>query len=197
MFSHYIKGKLPMSDAFTGTVYSAVVSLKYYGAAEFIVFRGGGALGTALLTVEACSDINASQVQPVEFHVVRVSPGDTHSVPVPSSGYTIPGGGSDLIICKIRAGSLARWGWDYARLKSVEQTVGMVAGAILVRLEEPRYGQVAAPTAITLEEEEAMRQSAKIPVPPTPPHPTPPVPVPPTPGPPAPPVPPKPAPPKR
>jgi hypothetical protein len=154
MTSHYIKGKLPMADGFTGTVYSAVINLKYYGAAEFIVFRGGGALGTALFTVEACSDINATQTQPIDFTYVRVSPGDTHSVPATVPSLTTPGGGSDIFILKIKATALGRWGWNHCRLKSVEQTVGQVAGAIIVRLEEPRYGQVAAFSAITAMVEE-------------------------------------------
>jgi hypothetical protein len=176
MFSHYIKGKLPMADSFTGTVYSAVVNLKYYGAAEFIVFRGGGALGNALLTIEACSDINATQVQPIEFTVVRVSPGDTPSVPASSMGYSVPSGGSDIIICKIKGAALGRWNWTHARLKSVEQTVGQVAGAIIVRLEEPRYGQIAAPSAITAMVEEVPKTAAQptTPVPPIPPCPAPP-----------------------
>jgi hypothetical protein len=157
MTSHYIKGKLPMADGFTGTVYSAVVNLKYYGAAEFIVFRGGGALGTSLLTIEACSDINATQVQPVEFTYVRVSPGDTHSAPATVASLTTPGGGADIFILKIRGSALGRWGWTHARLKSVEQTVGQVAGAILIRLEEPRYGRVESMTAITMAEQEEQR----------------------------------------
>jgi hypothetical protein len=155
MSSHYIKGKLPMGDAFTGTVYSAVVNLKYYGAAEFIVFRGGGALGRSTLTIEACSNLSATQVSPVEFTYRRVHPGDTHSAPQSVMSVLTESSGSDIYILKIKGTSLGASGWTYARLKSVEQTVGVVAGAILVRLEEPRYGQQEVMTAITMTEEAA------------------------------------------
>jgi hypothetical protein len=179
MISHYIKGTLPMADSFTGTVYSAVVNLKFYGAAEFIVYRGWGTVGTSLLTIEACSDASATEVQPVEFTYRRVSPGDTHSPPVTVTSLTTPAGGSDIFILKIRDSALGRLGWNHARLKSVEQAVSPVAGAILIRLEEPRYGRVEAMTAITMAEQE---QQVKVPVPPGPPTPVPPVP-PPTPAP--------------
>jgi len=171
MISHYVKGIVPAVNIFAGTIYSQVVNLKYYGAVEFIVFRGVGATGTALFTVEACKDLAASQVAPVEFSVVRVNPGDTHSAPVFVTSYTTPAGGSDVIIIKIRAAALASSGWTYARLKSVEQTVSPVSGAILIRMEEARYGQTAAMTGVVLtaqEQAELEKQQAKAPVPPVP-----------------------------
>jgi hypothetical protein len=137
--SSYVKGMDPMAAAFNGAKYSAVVDLSTYRTVEFVVYRGAGALGTAQLSLEACSDQAATEVAPMDCWYVRVAPDGTQSAPTPASVVATEASGSDIYVLKIDDQSVARHGWTHARLKSVEQTVDPVAGAVLVRLDQGRY----------------------------------------------------------
>src|SRR5262245_31753644 len=128
VITHLVKGLDPVANAFAGTRYSAVVNLKYYGTADFIVYQGVGATGTGRVTIEACKDVAASEVADTSFAYLRVSPGDNHSTPVQALALTTAPGASQVHVFRIAAGMLPP-GWTYARLKWVEQVVGPIEGA--------------------------------------------------------------------
>ncbi len=138
--SHPITGLAPVADAFAGTVYSDIVSMKNHGKVVFIVFTGLGATGTSTFTVQACDDTSASNTSAVAFHYKSC---DNTDVPgaitaATTSGFANTGGSNRIHLIEVDAEALLASGYSYIRLKAVEATDAEVLGGILVLLLEPR-----------------------------------------------------------
>ena len=73
----FAKGIDPVADAFTGTVYSDVYSLRDYGRILFVIYVGVGATGTSTLTVEACDDVTPTNTTAIAFWSREITSGDT------------------------------------------------------------------------------------------------------------------------
>lgn len=149
-FPHYIKGLDPVADAFSGTVYSDIVSMKNHNHAEFIIIKGVGTTGTSTITVEACSDTSASATSAIAFSYQAVTSGDTPGslTSVASTGFTTTAGSSQLYVIYVDASLLAASGYEYVRLKAVESVDSPVLGGILINLVEPRHNTAVQTTAI-------------------------------------------------
>jgi hypothetical protein len=150
--AHYVKGIDPVADAFSGTVYSDIVSMRAYEKCEFIVYGGvaTGSTGTSVLTVEACDDVSASNVSAIAFWYREVVTGDTEGTltKATTAGFTATAGSSKIAILEISQEDLAASGYGFVRLKAVESVNDPVVGCVLIRQSGPRYGKSAKATTI-------------------------------------------------
>ena len=147
---HIITGIDPVADAFSGTVYSDVVSMANYGFAEFTIHKGVGATGTSTFTVEACDNANGDNPVAIPFAYQEYI-STTTDLPgavkkATTAGFTSTAGSSQLYV--IQADSQAMGGKAWIRLKAVEVVDSPVLGGILIRLGSPRYATDIPPTAI-------------------------------------------------
>ncbi|MGE0417691.1 MAG: hypothetical protein AB7O80_12860 [Acetobacteraceae bacterium] len=146
---HIVKGLDPVANAFAGTVYSDVVSMKEYSVARFIIHKGAGATGTATITVEACSDAAGNNPVAVPFQYQAYTGADDLPGAVAAAtvaGFTTSAGASQLYVIEVDSQAMAGKGW--VRLKSVEVVASAVLGGILIELLGPRYAADIPNTAI-------------------------------------------------
>jgi hypothetical protein len=149
-FPKFIKGLDPVADAFSGTVYSDIVSMANHNCAKFIIYKGVGTTGTSTITIEACSDTSGSAVSAIPFSYQAITTGDTAGAltAVANTGFTTTAGSSQLYLIYVDAEALAASGYQYVRLKAVEVVDSPVLGGILINLLEPRYNQAVQASAI-------------------------------------------------
>lgn len=149
-YTHIVKGLDPVADAFDGTVYSDVISLKNHEYAEFYIYKGVGATGTSTITVEACDDTTPTTSSAIPFHYQTVVSGDTHSAltAAAAAGFATTAGSSQLYKVSVEARALAALGYEYVRLKAVEVVDSPVLGGIMAALQGPRYDQAVQESAI-------------------------------------------------
>lgn len=149
-YNKLVKGLDPVADAFSGTVYSDVVSMKNNNVIEFIIYKGVGTTGTSTITVEACDDTTPSNTSAVPFNYQAITSGDTAGAytAATTAGFTTTAGSSQLYSIKVNAEALNASGYGYIRLKAVEVVDSPVLGGILINLTEPRHNQAVQPTAI-------------------------------------------------
>ena len=149
-YMHLVKGLDPVADAFSGTVYSDVISMKNHNHIDFIIYKGVGATGTSTITVEACDDTTPSNASAVPFHYQAITSGDTAGAltQVANTGFVTTAGSSQLYKVSIDAQALLASGYEYVRLKAVESVDSPVLGGIIACLCEPRYDQAVQSSAI-------------------------------------------------
>lgn len=149
-YTHLVKGLDPVADAFSGTVYSDVVSMKNHETVEFYIIKGVGTTGTSTITVEACDDNVPTTTSAIAFRYQTVLTGDTHSAmtEATTAGFTTTAGSSQLYKVSVEAQALAASGYEYVRLKAVEVVDDPVLGGILINLVTPRYDQAVQESAI-------------------------------------------------
>lgn len=149
-FLHFVKGLDAVADAFSGTVYSDIISMKNNNHITFLIHKGVGTTGTSAITVEACDDVSASNSSAIPFSYRAITSGDTHGAltAVASTGFTTSAGSSQLYAIEVDAEALAASGYQYIRLKAVESANDPVLGGIIAILSEPRYDQAVQGTAI-------------------------------------------------
>jgi len=149
-YPHLIKGLDPVADAFDGTKYSDIVSLKNHNHAQFIIYKGVGATGTSTITVEACSNVAAGAVSAIPFSYQAILTNDTAGAftTVANTGFATTAGSSQLYVIYVDAEALVASGYEYVRLKAVEVVDSPVLGGILINLLEPKYDQAVQATAI-------------------------------------------------
>lgn len=147
---HLVKGLDPVADAFSGTVYSDIVSLENFGAAMFIIYKGVGTTGTSTITVEASDDFSGSNVSAVPFYYRSITSTDVPSAltEAAAAGFTTTAGSSQLYFVEINVEALLASGYKNARLKAVEVANDPVLGGILVALGKPRFTTAVDVTAI-------------------------------------------------
>lgn len=145
-----IKGLDPVADAFASTVYSDIVSLRNYGTAEFIIYKGVGTTGTSTITVEACDDVSGSNTSAVEFWYQAITSGDTPGAvtKATTSGFTTTAGSSQLYRILVDSAALASSGYEFVRLKAVESADSPVLGGILIQLHDGKNQEDIPATAI-------------------------------------------------
>lgn len=150
-FTHLVKGLDPVADAFSGTVYSDVISLATHHYIEFVIYKGVGTTGTSTITVEACDDTTPSTTSAVAFNYQAITSGDTHGAltAATTAGFVTTAGSSQLYKIVLDAQALAATGYKYVRVKAVEVANDPVLGGILAILHEPRYDEAVQATAIT------------------------------------------------
>lgn len=139
-YKHFVKGLDPVADAFAGTIYSDIVSMRGHKSVSFIVYKGVGTTGTSTLTVEASDDISGSNVSAIPFRYQRVNPNDTHSAEAAAlaAGFDTTAGSSEIYVITAKAEDLAVSGYGFIRLKAVEVANDPVLGGILIMMNEPK-----------------------------------------------------------
>ncbi len=147
---HIVNGLPPAADAFTGTVYSDIISMKNFEHISFIIHGGTGATGTSVITVEACDDVSGSNVSALPFVYQECVSGDTFGsiTKAATTGFTTTAASNKMHKIDIDADVLAASGYGYIRLKAVESVNDPVTCGILAILTEPRYEQEIFDTAI-------------------------------------------------
>jgi hypothetical protein len=150
--NHVAVGLAPVADAFAGTVYSDIFNMKEWENVQFLVSRGAAAgAGTAVLTVEACSDVAATAVTAIPFTYQLNTSGDTYGAhtEVAASGVTFPAGANLVAKIDVDASDLGATGYNYVRLKSVEGTDAAYVGSILAIFTEGKSEQDIPATVLT------------------------------------------------
>ena len=69
---HVVNALAPVAGAFSGTVHTIPINMNKHGHISFIVQCGAGAVGTARITVEACSDTVPTNTVPTWFYYRNV-----------------------------------------------------------------------------------------------------------------------------
>jgi len=149
-YLHVAKGIDPVADAFSGTVYSDIFSMRRHGNITFVIYKGVGATGTSTITVEACDDVSGSNVSAVAFKYQAITTGDTHGsmTDATSAGFTTTAGSSQLYKIMCDASALLASGYGFIRLKAVESVDSPVLGGILAIMGEPRDEKAVQATVI-------------------------------------------------
>jgi len=131
----------PIANAFAGVTPTAVINMKNWQHASFLVQCGAGAVGTATITVEACSDVTPTAVTPIGFFYQECISGDTFG-PIkqaPVAGFTTVAAINKLYKVEVDDSMLAMAGYGYVRLKSTEVVVGAITGGVVVVLTDGRF----------------------------------------------------------
>ena len=139
----------PIADAFAGTVYSDVYSMRGYGNILFVIYAGVGATGTSTLTVEACDNVTPSNTTAIVFWYREMTATDVEGAITKAAvgGYTTTAGSSKVILVEAKAADVAAAsvnstvGNHFVRLAAVESAVSPVLGGIHAVLggEPSRY----------------------------------------------------------
>ena len=132
-----VMGLAPIADALSGTKYSDVVKCDG-GKVIFILQRGVGTTGTSVITVEACDDNSPSNTTAVVFDYKKINASDVEGAftRAPSTGYTTTAGSSQIDVIEVDAARLAAEGYEYCRLKCVEDENDPVLAGILILVEK-------------------------------------------------------------
>ena len=127
-------------DIFNGTMTTDIVSLANYGGAVFVIVKGAGGTGTAVITVESCDDTSATTSTAVAFNYAVCTSGNTWGsiTAATASGFTTTAGANQSYAIEIRADELS--GTDkYVRMVATESANDPCDGAGLVILVDPKY----------------------------------------------------------
>lgn len=145
-----VKGLDPVADAFSGTVYSDIVSMRNYQQALFVIYKGVGATGTSTITVEACDDVSGSNSSAVEFKYQAITSGDTPGAitDATTAGFATTAGSSQLYKIYVDASVMGNSGYEFLRLKAVEVVDSPVLGGIMIELYESKDERAVPATAI-------------------------------------------------
>jgi len=147
---HFVKGLDPVADAFSGTVYSDVVSLENYQSALFLVHKGIGTTGTSTITVEACDDFVPTNATAVPFYSKSITSTDANGAMTAraAAGFTTTAGSSQIYAIQVDAEELLASGYPCVRLKMVEVVDSPVLGGIAIALGNSRFGPTGSNTEI-------------------------------------------------
>jgi len=139
--NHVVNALAPAANVFAGTVSTAVINMKNYGAACFIVQCGVGAVGTATVTIEACSDATPTLTTAIPFFYQACVSGDTYGpiIQAPAAGFTTAAASNKVYKIFVEDEFLASTGYGYIRLKSAEVVVGAIAGSVVCVLTDGRF----------------------------------------------------------
>ena len=148
----FVKGIDPIADAFAGTVYSDIISMKEHKTCIFLIYKGVSTGGTdnGTITVQACDDVSASHTSAIPFRYQEITSGDTPGAitDATTAGFSITAGSSHMYAIYVDADDLASSGYGYIRLKQVEVTNDPVVAAVVAILSDGKYEQEVPNTAI-------------------------------------------------
>jgi len=136
---HFVKGIDPVANAFAGAAASDIIEVMGEGIG-FIIYKGAGAVGTSVVTVQACSNIGAAAVTAVPFWYKRVGTTDTGWTAALAAGFTTTAGSSDMYLIAAPKDVFASTGYKYARLLCTEAVANAVLGGIVAFVYGLRYG---------------------------------------------------------
>ncbi len=132
---HFAKGIDPVADAFAGTVYSDVYSMRDLQRGIFVIYGGvaTGGTGASTITVEACDDTTPSNTSAIAFTSREIAATDAESAITAraTTGYVGTAGSSKVTLVEVREDALAASGYGFVRLKLVESVNDPVVGCVL------------------------------------------------------------------
>ena len=131
----------PVSNAFGGVVVTPPINMKNWGHVSFLLHGGVGAVGTAQVTIEACSDTVPTSTTPIGFFYQECINADTFGpiTQAPITGLTTSAANNKIYKIEVDGLFLASTGFGYVRLKSNETVVGSIVGSITAVLTEGRF----------------------------------------------------------
>jgi len=140
---HVVNALPPAADAFAGTVVTDVINLKNWQHVSFLVQCGAGAVGTSTITVEACDDTTPTNTEAIPFTYQECVLNDTlgEVKQAEASGFTTAAAANKMYKIEVDAQALAKSGYSYVRLKSVEVVDDPVVGGVIAVLTGGRYVQ--------------------------------------------------------
>lgn len=131
----------PAANVFAGVVSTDIINMKNWQHASFLVQCGIGAVGTATITVEACSDVTPTLTTPIPYYYQECIDGDTFG-PIkqaPATGFTTAAADNKVYKVEVDDSMLASTGYGYVRLKSTEVVVGAITGGVVAVLTDSRF----------------------------------------------------------
>ena len=137
------------SDLFNGNPATKVVNLSNYERVTWLIQKGSGSTGTAVITCQSCSDTTPSVTTAVPFAYWTCTSGDTWSDmnTATSTGFTTTAGADQVYAVEVNASELS--GTDsYVRLVATESINDPVNGTVTCILSGPRYMHEVSQTAI-------------------------------------------------
>ena len=139
--NHVVNVLSPAANVFAGAVPTKVINMKNWGCACFVVQCGVGAVGTATITIEACSDATPTLTTAIPFFYQECVTGDTYGpiTQAPATGFTTAAASNKVYKVFVLEQSLALTGYGYVRLKSTEVVVGAIAGGVVAVLSKGRF----------------------------------------------------------
>jgi len=139
--NHSTIGLAPVADAFSGTVYSDVVSLAAHNEALFTIIKGVGTTGTSTITVQACDNFTPSNRSAIPFLYRACTTVDTWGewTQCAATGFATTAGSNQLYEIRALAEDCPA-GYPNVQLKAVEVANDPVLGGILITMGTPKYG---------------------------------------------------------
>jgi len=131
----------PVANAFGGTVSTPPINMKNWQHASFLLHGGIGAVGTAQVTVEACSDNTPTTTVPIGFFYQECINGDTFGpiLQAPVTGFATAAASNKMYKIEVDDSMLANTGFGYVRVKSIETVIGSIVGSIVAVLNDGRF----------------------------------------------------------
>ncbi len=135
---HLVKGIDPIAQAFDGTVYTDVFKVQGEGGWG-LRYDGVGAVGTSVVTCEACDDVTPTNSTAVAFMYRICTSGDTWGdwTQATTSGFTTTAGSSQMYELYVPSSELGTEGYAYCRWKFVESANDPVLGGVLCGVVNP------------------------------------------------------------
>src|SRR3990172_1098270 len=136
----------PDADRYTADPATDIVNLKNYRHATFIVNEGAGGTGTAVITVEECSDNAGTGATAIAFKSrVGAYPDVLGAIAsAAAAGYTTIAGANKFIVIEIDADELAD-DKPWVRLQITESVDSPVDASVICILSGARYEQATPP----------------------------------------------------
>jgi hypothetical protein len=138
-----------MDDLYEGGFSSDIVNLGKYERATWVIARGVGNTGTAVITVDSCDTVAPGTATAIPFVYKVAASGDTFSATTAATaaGYTTAAGPGSMVVVEVNAAELS--GTDkFARLTVTEGTDSAVSGSVVCIMSGGKIVQDIAPTAI-------------------------------------------------
>jgi hypothetical protein len=139
---HVVNALLPLPNAFGGTVTTAVINMKNWNHVSFVVQCGTGAVGTARITVEACDNTTPSNPVAIPFYYQECIASDVFGPIIKTAdvtGFLTSAANNKVYKVEVDGSMISSVGYGYVRLKSIEQTVGVINGSVVAILTEGRF----------------------------------------------------------
>jgi len=127
-------------DMFEGNLVSDVIHLDHYRECTFVVIKCAGATGTAVVTINSCSNAAGTTAADVAFKYREVTAPDTHGAwtDATSDGVTISAGADEIWEFRVLASGLSSTN-EYVKCTMTEDDSDAVDGAAFAILTDPRY----------------------------------------------------------
>jgi len=127
-------------DFFTGSPVSDVIHLDHYRECTFVIIKGAGAVGTAVPTVNSCSDAAGTTAADVAYKYRAITAPNTHGAwtDATSTGFTTAAAADTVYEIRVLASGLSGTN-EFVKLTLSEDDSTAVDGAGFAILTDPRY----------------------------------------------------------